>query len=135
MNFIFLWNLQCRTWGLIFGTMLGILKWIYHYNAQIMMKKMFTEIWDPRCSIYSCSHAKFLRSCPTLCTSWTMAHQAPLSLGFSRQEYWSGLPCAPPGDLPDPVIKLRFLMSPALAGRVFRPSTTLETCYNLCFEQ
>ena len=34
-------------------------------------------------------------------TSWTVAHQAPLSMGFSRQEYWSGLLCPPPGDLPD----------------------------------
>ena len=34
-------------------------------------------------------------------TSWTVAHQAPLSMGFSRQEYWGGLPCPPPGDLPD----------------------------------
>ena len=38
-------------------------------------------------------------------TPWTAAHQAPLSVGFSRQEYWSGLPCPPPGDLPDPGIK------------------------------
>ena len=44
-------------------------------------------------------------------TSWTVTHQAPLSIGFSRQEYWSGLPCPPPGDLPDPGIKSR---SPAL---------------------
>ena len=35
-----------------------------------------------------------------------VAHQAPLSMGFSRQEYWSGLPCPPPGDLPDPGIEL-----------------------------
>ena len=35
-------------------------------------------------------------------TPWTVAHQAPVSMGFSRQEYWSGLPCPPPGDLPDP---------------------------------
>ena len=35
-------------------------------------------------------------------TLWTVAHQAPLSLGFSRQEYWSGLPFPPPGDVPDP---------------------------------
>ena len=44
-------------------------------------------------------------------TPWTIAHQAPLSMEISRQEYWSGLPCPPPGDLPDPGIKL---MSPAL---------------------
>ena len=47
---------------------------------------------------------------------WTVAHQAPLSMGFSRQEYWSGLPCSPPGDLPDPGIEPASLMSPALAG-------------------
>ena len=45
---------------------------------------------------------------------WTVYHQAPLSMGFSRQEYWSGLPFPPPGDLPDPVIQLRSLVSPAL---------------------
>ena len=38
-------------------------------------------------------------------TSWTVSHQTPLSMGFSRQEYWSGLPCPLPGDLPDPGIK------------------------------
>ena len=38
-------------------------------------------------------------------TPWTVAHQAPLSMEFSRQEYWSGLPCPSPGDLPDPGIK------------------------------
>jgi len=46
---------------------------------------------------------------------WTVAHQAPLSMTFSRQEYWSGLPCLPPGDLPDPGIEPASLMSPALA--------------------
>ena len=44
-------------------------------------------------------------------TPWTAARQAPLSMGFSRQEDWSGLPCPPPGDLPDPGIRPR---SPAL---------------------
>ena len=38
-------------------------------------------------------------------TLWTVAHQAPVSMGFSRQEYWSGLPCPPPGDLSDPGIE------------------------------
>ena len=41
------------------------------------------------------------RSCPILVTPWTVAHQAPLSVGFPRQEYWSGLPFPPPRDLPD----------------------------------
>jgi len=52
-------------------------------------------------------------------TSWTVAPQALLSMGFSRQEYWSGLPCPPPGDLPDPGIEPVSLPSPALAGRFF----------------
>ena len=59
-------------------------------------------------------------------TLWTTAHQAPLSMGFSRQEYWSGLPCSPPGDIPDPRIKPMFLRSPALAGRIFTTSATRE---------
>ena len=49
-------------------------------------------------------------------TLWTVAHQAPLSVGFSRQESWSGLPFAPPGDLPKPVNEL---LSPVLAGGLF----------------
>ena len=52
-------------------------------------------------------------------TPWTVALQAPLSMGFSRPEYWSGLPCPPPGDLPDPGIKPG---SPVLAGRFFTMS-------------
>ena len=57
---------------------------------------------------------------------WTVAHQAPLSMGFSRQEYWSGLPCRLPGHLPDPGIEPTSLMSPALAGGFFITSTTWE---------
>ena len=49
-------------------------------------------------------------------TLWTIAHQAPLSMGFARQEYWSGSPFPPPGDLPNPGIKRA---SPALAGEFF----------------
>ena len=47
-------------------------------------------------------------------TPWTVAHQAPLSMGFSRQEYWSGLLCPPPGDLPDPWIEPASPVAPAL---------------------
>ena len=47
-------------------------------------------------------------------TPQTVAHRAPLSVGFSRQEYFSGLPSPPPGDLPDPVIEPSALVSPAL---------------------
>ena len=49
-------------------------------------------------------------------TPWAVAHKAPLSMEFSRQENWSGLPFPSPGDLPDPGIEPGFLVSPALAG-------------------
>ena len=49
------------------------------------------------------------KSCPTLATPWTVACQAPLSMGFSRQEYWSGLPFPFPRNLPDPGVKPRSL--------------------------
>ena len=56
-------------------------------------------------------------------TIWTVACQAPLSVGFSRQEYWSGLPWPSPGDLPDPRIESMSLMSPASADRFFTSSS------------
>ena len=59
-------------------------------------------------------------------TPWTVARQAPLSMGFSRQEHWSGLPCPPPRDLPNPGIEPQSLVSPALAGEFFTPSATWE---------
>ena len=58
-------------------------------------------------------------------TLWTVAHQAPLSMGFPRQKYWSGLPCPPPKDLPSSGIKLASPMSPALAGKFFTTITNL----------
>ena len=63
--------------------------------------------------------------------------QAPLSRGFSRQEFWSGLPCPPPGDLPHPGIEPFSLMSPALAGEFFTTSATWEvfSMYNLNFKK
>ena len=53
------------------------------------------------------SESEVTQSCPTLCDPWIVAHQAPPSMGFSRQEYWSGLPFPSPGDLPDPGIEPR----------------------------
>ena len=59
-------------------------------------------------------------------TLWTGAHQALLSMGVSRQEYWSGLPCLPPGDLPNWRIESMSLTSPTLAGGFFNTSATWE---------
>ena len=59
-------------------------------------------------------------------TLWNVAQQVPLSMKFSGQENWSGLPCPPPGDLPDPGIKPTSLLSPALAGGFFTTRDTWE---------
>ena len=59
-------------------------------------------------------------------TLWTVACQAPLSMGFSKQEYWCGLPFPSPGDLPNPGIAPTSLASLALAGRFFTPSAMWE---------
>ena len=60
-------------------------------------------------------------------TLWTTAHQASLSMEFSSQEYWSGLPCPPPGDFPDSGIEPESVTSPALASGFFMISATWET--------
>ena len=75
-------------------------------------------------------------------TPWPIACQTPLSMGLFRQEYWSGLPYSPPGNLPDPGIEPAFLIPHALAGRFFTSSITWEapkftlgtdTLLTLCF--
>ena len=71
--------------------------------------------------VLSCfSHAQLFA------TVWTVAHQAPLCMGFSRQEHWSGLPCPAPGQLLNPGIEPRPLPSPTLASGSFTTSTTWE---------
>ena len=65
-------------------------------------------------------------------TLWTVDHQASLSMGFSRQEYWSGLPCPSPGEnLPNPGMEPASLTSPALAGRFFTTSATWWLIFKL----
>ena len=71
------------------------------------------------CVLSRFSHVQILEA------PWTVARQAPLSMGFSMQEYWSGLPCPPPGGLPKLGIKPVPLASPALAGRFF---TNIAIC-------
>ena len=68
---------------------------VYSHGIQMRscLQEQFCEWW------------LVLKLCPALATPWTEACQAPLSMGFSRQEYWSGLPFPSPGDLPDPGIK------------------------------
>ena len=69
--------------------------------------------------IFFLSHICMVSCVRVFVTPWTVAHQAPLSTEFSRQEYWSQLPFPPPGDFPDPGIEPESPMSPALAGGFF----------------
>ena len=75
---------------------------------------------------FLCMHACIIRfnRVQLFGTLWTVTCQAPLSMGFSRQEYWSGLPCPPPGDLPNSGTAPASLMSPALADGLFTSSAT-----------
>ena len=86
-----------------------MLKW-----KSIFFLHLLLYIVETTFVLYSIECTQWLQSCLTLCNLWTVACWDPLSLGFSRQEYLSGLPCPPPGDLPDPGIEPISLASPAL---------------------
>ena len=106
-------------------------EWLKHIFCHITFSVSVQLQWILRllpCLVLSCfSHDQL---CVIL---WTVACQAPLYMGFSRQKYWSGLPCPPPGDVPDPGIKPESPTSPALAGRFSITSTTWETLPCLSF--
>ena len=76
--------------------------------------------------------AKSLQSCLALCDPKTVVHQPPLSMRFSRQEYWSGLLFPSPGNLPDSGIEPTSLMPPALAGGFFATSATWDAPRDHC---
>ena len=107
----------------------------YMLDSEIDSKALLlmSQFISPRLSACVLSHFSHVRLFATL---WTMAHQAPLSMGFSRQEYRSGLPCPPPGDLCNMGIKPVFLTSSALLGRFFTTIATREAqdcLYNLSY--
>ena len=87
--------------------------------------------WDRSLKLWFVRVLSCFRCVRLFATLWTTARQAPHSIGFSRQEYWSGLSCSPPGDLPDPGMKPASLMSPTLADRFFTTSATWETLSGL----
>ena len=97
----------------------------YRYHASKCLRESSVELAGrilPSVGL-ECMHVPIPFSCVRLfVTLWTVARQAPLSMGFSKQEYCSGLPCPPPEYLPDPGIKPVSLKSPALAGRLFTTS-------------
>ena len=86
--------------------------------------------WPKKCTkvilklVYVC--VLYAQLCLSLMTLRTVARQAPLSMGFSRQEYWSGLSHPAPGDVPTPGIKPASLMSPALEGGFFTTAPCFE---------
>ena len=97
---------------------------LYIYLCEKNVSFMMVETFS---CLFSLERACVLRlfSCVWLCeTPWTVACQIPLPMGFSRQVYWNGVPCPPPGDLPDPGIEHTSLTSPALAGGFFNTGTT-----------
>ena len=112
-----------------------------HYGRQkAISRKGASHITSLSLSFLICKTLEIYQAQPTLIlrvscliihvqlfgTLWTIAHQTPLSMGFSRQEYWNGLQCPPPGYLSNPGIKPTSLMSPALAGVSFITSSTWE---------
>ena len=97
------------------------------------VQKYFVFIHKEKLSFGVCVLSHFSRVW-LFVTLWTIALQAPLSMGFSRQEYWSGVPFPSPGDLPDPGIEPRSLMSPTFAGGFFTTSTTWgQIIISFCF--
>ena len=99
-------------------------KWFNNRHLKLKYNQKHAMSYES-CSLYPCMLSCFSHVW-LFATLWTVARQAPLSMGFSRQEYWSALPCPPPGDLPNPGIEPRSLMCPALAGGFFTTSATCE---------
>ena len=113
------WTHRLSYWKLVFWH-------IDKLHSPLTELELEANSWNPMLFQWT-MHAKLLQLCPTLCNTVDyIAHQAPLSLGFSRKEYWTRLPFPTPGDLPNPGIELTSLTSPALAGRFFTTSTTWE---------
>ena len=85
-----------------------------------------TPNWSVCWSEVKWSEVKSLSRVRLFVIPWTVAYKAPLSMEFSRQEYWSGLPFPSPGDLPDPGLEPLSLASPALTGGFFTTNATWE---------
>ena len=88
-------------------------KFLFTLNSISLMRNIKYSV--------SLSFCVYAHTCLTLCNPWPIAHQGPLTIKFSRQEHYSGSPCPPPGDLPDPGIEPASPVSPALAGGFFTP--------------
>ena len=106
------WKDQQQSWPM--SLCLGALNaWFLAISLPCPQKQRQLDSWHLQGSLRVGCHVWFFAA------PWTIAHQAPLSLGFSRQEHWSGLPFPSPGHLPDPRIEPVSLASHALTGRFF----------------
>ena len=103
-------------------SLLPITSFLYYVHMTVLLLAIILLV------MHACMLSGFSRV-QLFVTLWTVADQAILSRGFSRKEYWSGLPCTSPGDLPNPGIEPTSLMSLALAGGFFTTSTIWEAPY------
>ena len=101
--------------------------WSGGLEGRLKRKGAYVYLLLTYIAVLRCMRAKLLQLCLTLCDP--MDYSLPLSMGFSRLEYWSGLPCPPPGDLPHQGIQPVSLMSPALAGMFFTVWVIREPLY------
>ena len=109
-----------------FSSFMSLLKW-HVVNDAFPDRSMRWQCLALAIHVHlACMYVKLLQSFQLFITLCTIAGQAPLSMGFSRQEYWSGLPCPPPGNLPGSGVKPTSLVSPMLAARFFTISATQE---------
>ena len=92
-------------------------------HQEIFFFWFFSTVSKPFLAYVLCAVLSRFRCVWLFATVRTVAHQAPLSMALSSQEHWSGLPCPPPGDLPDPEVK-PISYTPALAGRFFTTNAT-----------
>ena len=119
---------------LLFSEATSSIKWSvfiweidFFFNPRWELKNYFTSFFA---SIDYCAVLSLFGRVRLFVTPQTVARPVPLSIGFSRQECWSGLPSPPPGDLPDPGIEPSSLKSPALAGGFFTTGATWEAKQN-----
>ena len=117
-------SLTIKSWAWLdgFGPDCGLgsgLLYVSPFGPQDEWASTPRAVWDStKFVMHACVRSHF-SCCKLFVILWTVACQASLSMGFSRLEYWSGLPYPSPGDLPNPGIKPASLISPALAGKFF----------------
>ena len=97
-------------------------------KSKQIVERLYLYSFMMACESVSCSVVS-----DSFATPWTVALQAPLFMGFPRQEYWSVLPCPPLGDLPEPGIQPASPVSLALAGGFFTIRATREVVYSLVY--